>query len=248
MQAYKTFYQWLIFIGLVVFGLYLAHYHGLLVTLVSNDKSYLSVVILGLFALACLNVGRHALYIGQQNRITEQLIQDSQSSNHLFSLNSDNQIQINSSSNEHSLAHEHLNLLAQKSTWHGQIGDQTLLLDRLENRIRRGHETGWFIADLLIRLGLLGTVIGFIFMLGSVANLSAIDLQTLQHMLSNMSSGMRIALYTTLSGLTSGILLSFQYQLLDQGADRLLADIIELSEVHVVKHLQHIVNHSPDTD
>lgn len=244
MQAYKTFYQWLIFIGLVFFGLYLAYYHELLTALLTNDKSYLSSAILILFSLACLNVGRHAWHLGWQNKTTHRLIQDAQSDNALFALAPGNQIQINSRCQHHSLAHEHLTLLAQKSRACGQVGGQHLLLDRLESHIRRGHETGWFVADLMVRLGLLGTVIGFIFMLGSIANLSNIDLQTLQHMLSSMSSGMRIALYTTLSGLVSGILLGFQYQLLEQGADRLFTDMIELSEVHAIKHLQQLVRQS----
>jgi biopolymer transport protein ExbB/TolQ len=75
-------------------------------------------------------------------------------------------------------------------------------------------------------------------MLGSLSTVSSIDLQALQQLLTRMTEGMQIALYTTLSGLTAGILLSFQYQLLDQGANRLLADIIELSEVHVLRHLK----------
>jgi biopolymer transport protein ExbB/TolQ len=34
----------------------------------------------------------------------------------------------------------------------------------------------WFTADLMIKLGLLGTVIGFIYMLGSVTGIEQIDI------------------------------------------------------------------------
>ena len=69
------------------------------------------------------------------------------------------------------------------------------------NALGRGHETGWFLADLMVRLGLPGMVIGFIFMLGSVAHARAWISHALQQLLTNMSDGMRIALYTTLTGL-----------------------------------------------
>jgi hypothetical protein len=52
-----------------------------------------------------------------------------------------------------------------------------------------------------------------------------------------MSDGMRIALYTTLTGLIAGMLLGLQYQILDRAADRLLALIIEISEVDLPRHL-----------
>ena len=117
------------------------------------------------------------------------------------------------------------------------------MLERLENALGRGHETGWFVADLMIRLGLLGTVIGFIFMLGSVADVSSVDIHALQQLLTNMSGGMRIALYTTLTGLGAGMLLGLQYRLLDQAADRLMAEIIELSEVHIIDELREFAKH-----
>ena len=139
-----------------------------------------------------------------------------------------------------SFAHHHLLLLANKTFQRGAVCGQELLLERLENVLGRGHETGWFLADLMIRLGLLGTVIGFIFMLGSVANVSSVDIHALQQLLTNMSAGMRIALYTTLTGLGAGILLGFQYRLLDSGVDRLMAEIIELSEVHAAAHLRRL--------
>ena len=77
-------------------------------------------------------------------------------------------------------------------------------------------------------------------LLGSVAQVSSVDIHALQQLLTNMSTGMRIALYTTLTGLTSGMLLGFQYRLLDQAVDRLMAEIIELSEVHITAQLRQL--------
>ena len=98
----------------------------------------------------------------------------------------------------------------------------------LEQRVHAGHASGWFVADLMIKLGLLGTVVGFIFMLNSVAQMETTDLNAAKLMLTQMSSGMRIALFTTLAGLSSGLILGAQYQLLDRSADRLFRQIIRL--------------------
>lgn len=237
-QAYASFNRWLIFTGLIVFGLFVVHRQGWLASLVDSDQSHLSLVILAFFAAATLHVGLQARRLGLETAIAAHLARRAREDDDLFSLDDKLGILVDRRAASHSHAHEHLAFLAEKCSAFGSIGAQDLLLDRLDNRIRRGHETGWFIADLMIRLGLLGTVIGFIFMLGSISNVTAVDLQALQQLLSNMSEGMRVALYTTLSGLSAGILLSFQYQLLDQGADRLLSDIIELSEVHAIGQLR----------
>jgi biopolymer transport protein ExbB/TolQ len=235
--AFSTFHRWLVFSGLMLFSLFVVYDFGLFHVLFNSDKSYLSLVIVLFFLATTLHVGLQAYHLGNETAKTKQLIQDAQQTRPLFSHTQEN-LQVAGYPTNYSLAHEHLSFLAQRQQTPSVSHSQDALLDRLENRIRRNHESGWFIADLMIRLGLLGTVIGFIFMLGSIANIDNVDLKALQQLLSNMSGGMRTALYTTLSGLSAGILLSFQYQLLEQGANRLLADIIELSEVHALRHLK----------
>jgi hypothetical protein len=50
-------------------------------------------------------------------------------------------------------------------------GEQSMLLAALERRIKGRHSIGWLIADLMFKLALLGTVIGFILMLGAVTDI-----------------------------------------------------------------------------
>ena len=88
----------------------------------------------------------------------------------------------------------------------------------------------------MIKLGLLGTVIGFIFMLNSVAQMETTDLNAAKLMLTQMSGGMRIALFTTLAGLTSGLILGVQYQLLDRAADRLFGLIVTAVDTQDSSH------------
>ena len=238
--AFTTFYRWLVFFGIMLLGGFVAVSEGLLETLVRTDESHLSGVILVLFLLASLDAGRRARQLGKELCAAMQIAERARRREPLFLTHPDSGVTFSDAEAGDSFAHHHLLLLANKTFHQRTLGGQDLLLERLENALGRGHETGWFLADLMIRLGLLGTVIGFIFMLSSVADVASVDIHALQQLLTNMSGGMRIALYTTLTGLGAGILLGFQYRLLDGGVDRLMAEIIELSEVHVTPQLQRL--------
>ena len=93
-----------------------------------------------------------------------------------------------------------------------------LLEDELSNR----HSIGYLIVDILLKLGLTGTVIGFILMLLPIGEIKDFDPQILQKLLSTMSGGMAVALYTTLTGLVTSMLLKFQYFLLDSSLSQSL--------------------------
>tara|TARA_B110000438_G_scaffold303384_1_gene364620 strand:+ start:880 stop:1521 length:642 start_codon:yes stop_codon:yes gene_type:complete len=88
-----------------------------------------------------------------------------------------------------------------------------VLGDELSNR----HSFGYMAVDILLKLGLTGTVIGFILMLLPIGEIKEFDPQILQQLLATMSGGMAIALYTTLTGLLTSMLLKYQYFLLDSG-------------------------------
>jgi len=238
--AFTTFHRWLIFFGVLVFGGFAAWHNDLIDQLLHADDSYLSGVILALLLVASLDAGRRAHHLGKELCTAMDISRRVQQGSALFDPTSETGVTFRQGEENLSYAHHHLLLLANKTYQHGALCSQDLLLERLENALGRGHETGWFLADLMIRLGLLGTVIGFIFMLGSVAQVSSVDIHALQQLLTNMSGGMRVALYTTLTGLGAGILLGLQYRLLDQAVDRLMAEIIELSEVHITSQLREL--------
>jgi biopolymer transport protein ExbB/TolQ len=238
--AYGALFRWLVFVGLVLLGVVVAADNGLITQLLASDESRLSAVILAVLLVASLDAGRRAWRLGRELCAAQRLNLAAMARRPILRIDDADGVAL-VGDEATSIAHRHLLLLAGKVRQHGSLCDQTLLLEHLENSLGRGHETGWFIADLMVRLGLLGTVIGFIFMLGSVAQVSSVDLPALQQLLTSMSAGMRVALYTTLTGLGAGILLGFQYRLLDSAVDRLMAEIIELSEVHITPQLRELV-------
>ena len=100
-------------------------------------------------------------------------------------------------------------------------------------RSKGSHDFGWFIVDSLVKLGLLGTIVGFILMLGSVADTASLDVNTMQKVLKQMSNGMGTALYTTLAGLVGSMSLGLQYLLVDKGADNLIERVLRFSETRL---------------
>lgn len=236
-SAFTALYQWLTLAGILVAAAVVAADYGLLAALASNDSSRISLIIVALFFVASLVAGWRAYLLGREILAATELSDAAASQVPLFDVDRVRRQVRPIPPHRFSAAQQHLQLVANKMLRGQARCDQGLLIERLENRLGRGHEGGWFIADLMVRLGLLGTVIGFIVMLGSVSDTANVDLAILQQLLANMTDGMRIALYTTLTGLGAGILLGFQYRLLDRAVDRLMAEIIELSEVHAADQL-----------
>ena len=97
----------------------------------------------------------------------------------------------------------------------------------LAERTHGPHETAWWFAAAAIKLGLLGTVVGFIVMAAQLGKSQSFELAEVQKLLQQMTSGMAIALYTTLVGLVVNLWLGLQLLLLDRLADRLAADILQ---------------------
>jgi hypothetical protein len=74
-----------------------------------------------------------------------------------------------------------------------------------------GYDVEWFVSEMMISLGMIGTVIGFIYMLYSVfSSLNITDTMAVQESLGKMAQGMGTALLTTLVGLVSSVLIKSQ--------------------------------------
>ena len=69
----------------------------------------------------------------------------------------------------------------------------------------------WFVSDVVLTLGMLGTIIGFMIMLqGTFSSIEFNDTNSIRLALSSMSQGLFTALNTTLIGLVSSIVLKVQ--------------------------------------
>ena len=72
-------------------------------------------------------------------------------------------------------------------------------------------DVGWFVAESCLALGMVGTVTGFLYMLGTAfENIDITNATTLQDALASMARGMSTALYTTLTGLIASLIIKIQ--------------------------------------
>lgn len=102
-------------------------------------------------------------------------------------------------------------------------------------RLRMAHYISVvrYIANTLVFLGLVGTVIGFIVALSGVDPHQAANVEQITPMVATLISGMSIALYTTLIGAILHVWLMVNHRVLAAGTMHLFNAIVELGEQRV---------------
>ena len=94
-------------------------------------------------------------------------------------------------------------------------------LVRNKSAVEYMTKIGWFLSETCMAIGMIGTVIGFLLMLGSAfGNINVGDTASLQSALKSMALGMSTALYTTLVGLVCGLYIKSQLVNLEHSLDR----------------------------
>ena len=231
---------WLIFTGLFIFAITLAWQEHVLILLYTSDKSYISYAITILYIFVAFHCALRVAYISRQindSKVVEALVRDSAE----IQLHMEgDKVHINGNTVlPDCIVTSYIHDLLNKGTNNSKIDEQVVdsntdLIEVYESKLKRPHEIGWFTADIMIKLGLLGTIIGFIFMLGSVANITDFDVTSMQKILKHMSIGMGTALYTTLAGLVCSMLAASQYQMLDNSVDKLMEATRHLAQVYIL--------------
>jgi hypothetical protein len=90
------------------------------------------------------------------------------------------------------------------------IGSLTYRVGILQDYNQKS-DVGWFVAESCLALGMVGTVTGFLIMLGTAfENVDVSNAITLQNALSDMALGMSTALWTTLVGLICSLIIKVQ--------------------------------------
>ena len=206
----------LIVLGLIALGFYLAADRGLIRIALDADRSYISTVILGVYVLATGHWLWLARLLGAERRRFQTLQQ------HLQGGNDDPRI-------ESGLIGEFQHNLHRRAS----SADATVLVTAFGDALMNRHAFGHFVSDALIKLGLLGTIVGFILMLLPVGELDDFDPALMQQLLAAMSEGMAVALYTTLAGLVTSTLLKLQYHILDASAADLATRLSIVADVQL---------------
>jgi hypothetical protein len=101
--------------------------------------------------------------------------------------------------------------------------DESAPLDLLLERSHGPHATAWWVNAIQLKLGLLGKVIGFSILALQIGQIQNFDPAQAQELLKSLTTGLGVALLTTMVGLVGNILLGVQLTRLDRYADELVA-------------------------
>jgi hypothetical protein len=223
--------QWLTFTGLSLFAFVLLAYFGHAQRMASSDRTLISTVIAVLYILTSGHCFWRSLVISREiaaARLAARSILDGAEN-----------LDGAANPSQRGLIAAHIRDLTVKARLQaGGRLDQALLLRALAGRLRGSTQFGAFMADTMMKLGLLGTIVGFVMTLAPLAGLDVENQGAVKSSMALMSDGMATAMYTTLAGLAASLLLKIQYGLVERAAAGLFAFAVELTEVHVVPVLE----------
>jgi MotA/TolQ/ExbB proton channel family len=224
---------WMIFTGLSIFAAVLLWRYGYIHLMVASDRTYISSVIGVLYVLTCVHCFWRTRAIAREAEAARRCRAILSSPDAAKALDSD------ARALPPGMVTDHIRSLVTKADTQGAGRiDQTLLLRSLADRLRGSNGFGAFSSDTLMKLGLLGTIIGFIIMLAPIAGLDAADKVAMKSSMGLMSDGMAVAMYTTLAGLVGSILIRIQYYMLDAATQRVFSDAVTLTETRVTPVLE----------
>ena len=237
-KEYNQLLKWLLINSLFIFCLIGFYYFGLIQSMLSSDKSYISFVILIVYFITSLhalikifNISskiKNIFIVKDKIETNEKSIITIEDLKGLFLINDNKK-------NYKYFYQEYIsNIITKTQKTDNKNFDQQILLQLFADKLNKQLKIGLLVSDMMLKLGLLGTIVGFILMLAPISNIDAYDVSTLKTALSSMSGGMAIALFTTLAGLVGGILLRTQYYLLDEANEELFSNIAQISETKII--------------
>ena len=231
--------HWMIFTGLCLFGAVLLWHYGLIRAMLAADRTYISAIIVLLYIGASMHCLWRTIVVSREAQAARRVAQ-------LFAEGGRSVVVVGDAVAidgvrrlPNGLVASHIRDLATKSTLQGgQRIDQTLLLRRLASHVRGSNNFGGFAGDTLMKLGLIGTIVGFIMMLAPIAGLDTGNQSAIKASMNLMSEGMAVAMYTTLAGLIGSILIRIQYYMLEDATSQLFAFAVGIIDVHAVAMLE----------
>ena len=208
---------WILLLSVIVFGLYVAWDLNYFALILDLDRSFMAPLTMALVVAATAHCGWHMAHFSSHIAQLQSWLRDD--SNHPDACPPFLHVYL-----------QDLNTLS-SPRYHPQSQDDNIV-DIHAERIRGPVDLGWFFVDLAVRLGLLGTIIGFILIFASLTDINIEGGDDLKDLLIAMSGGMGTALLTTLTGLVGASILSFQYLILGRETEYLVGLLLRVKNHH----------------
>ncbi len=200
--------EWFALAGLLAFATWLLGLQGVWQLLLTSDHTGITLVIIIIFTGGTCWCGKRARELSRQRRAFTRLTTDP-------TLRPE----------DPSWVEEYLINL------HHASRDPTAPIDLLLERTHGTHTTAWWVNGIQLKLGLLGKVIGFSILALEIGEIQNFDPAQTQDLLKRLTSGLGIALLTTMVGLIGNILLGLQLTRLDRFAD----EIVSRAQAHGIE-------------
>lgn len=209
--AFDAVLKWVLLMALITIGAVVSYDYGLLTYLFTADKSKLTILI----AVLYVAFSAHCLWI---------LVELAREYRRALTWKAElaQAVKAPPPPRGQGLVDRYVADLIRARENPGEVeGNAHLLMQSLGASFRRRTKIGTYGTDLLYKLGMLGTMVGFVMMLNSMGDMANFDVDTLRAALQKMIAGMAVSLLTTIAGLIGGILLRLEYNI----ADALVTDI-----------------------
>jgi hypothetical protein len=223
---------WMIFTGLSIFAVFLLWRYGLIHLMVASDRTYISSLIAVLYLITCGHCFWRTRAIAREGEVARGCRAVLSAPDGARALDAD------ARGLPGGLVTDHIRSLVTKAKRRPRAYRPDAAAADAGRPLARFQRFGAFVSDTLMKLGLLGTIIGFIIMLAPIATLDAADKAAMKTSMGLMSDGMAVAMYTTLAGLIGSILVRIQYYMLDAATQRVFSDAVMLTETHVTPVLE----------
>ena len=195
--------EWLTLGGLLVFAGWLLGARGVWQLLLRSDPTGLTLVIIVVFVVSTLWCGQRSVELQRQRRLLE--------------LHRGRAREAGGSVGE-GWAWDYWQALRARPR------DSGAPLDLLLEEAQGPHHTAWWVNGIQLKLGLLGKVIGFSMLAMQIGEMQSFDAAQSQDLLKSLTSGLGVALLTTMVGLIGNVVLGMQLLRLDRYADALVSD------------------------
>ena len=209
-------YKWLVINSFAALLVYVAWLRDWINLVIESDASSLSLVIGLVFLVFWLTSSFHILSINREvSRFAE--------------------------GETTGVAADYFERLRRKGVNLGQEKvDQTLLASTLRARMFLPIQIVAYVANVLILLGLIGTVVGFVIAVSGLGDSIAggTNIERVQGVLGQIVNGMGVALFTTLLGaILGGLWLQIHYQMLVRAVGGLIVDVVERADIEIIPEI-----------
>lgn len=198
----------------------------------SHRGTYVSIIILALFAFAVIKNFFDIRFIHRQARLTDKQIDTLRQTNNIY---------VFLQNSEPSLFRDHIDNLHEIFRRDCNIS-QDNLVTLLQSRLLAKTRLVEFCSSILVTLGLVGTIIGLIQSaggLGDVITAMTGEEGTVMDGVYKALSGMGVAFYTTLMGaILGGVCLRLLSNLVDANTEHIVSHIAELTEIYILPILR----------